>query len=262
MRKSDFLALRYTGGGAFSAPGPWQHGARIISSYELIIVTKGVVYLQEGERRFTLGEGDHLLLHPGVPHSGWKPSTGPTAFYWIHFTSESLPAEFAAPCTGRLREPGALIQLARQLLHMAEDPAYPAGTAEAMLYVLLAELLVQRAPRSPRDAFAARIHEYIRSHSYGPLTVQSVAAAFGYHPDHLSRVLKAYCGRTLQQDIANERMGRARQLLQDTGKTVAQVALELGFEDTNLFEKFFRYHQHCSPTQYRADFSLIHTNHR
>lgn len=149
MRKSDFSDLHYAGGGAFSAPGPWQHGARIIPSCELILVTKGWVYLQEGEHRYSLREGDYLVLHPGIPHTGWKPSFGPTAFYWIHFTLRHLPTELALPCTGRLQEPGALIQLARQLLHIAEDPAYPAGTADAMLYVLLAELLVQRAPRPP-----------------------------------------------------------------------------------------------------------------
>lgn len=262
MRKSDISGLRYTGGGAFSTGGPWRHGTRIIDSFELILVTRGTVAIREGQTRHTLQPEDYLLLHPGIEHAGWRTSEEPVSFYWIHFTLAAAPAMFSTPCAGRAPEPGAMILLARQLLQIGASPAYPAGTAEHMLAVLLAELQVQREMRGPQNAFAARVHEYIRSHSYEPLNVQAVAAAFGYHPDHLTRILKRCYGRTLREDIIHTRLERAKALLQDPEKTISQIALELGFEELNLFEKFFRYHQHCSPTQYRSSFSRLHTNHR
>ena len=259
MRKSDFSALRFQNGGVFSSPGPWIHARRVIDSTELILVTRGEVYLYEGAEEFTLSAGEFVILHPGLVHGGWKQSPGAGEFFWLHFTGWDAPPPL---CCGGLSNPGILVQSARQLLQISACPAYPAGTAEHMLAVVLAELEVQREAMVPKNALAVRLHEYIRSHSDAPLTVRQVAEAFGYHPDYLSRVLKECYGLTLQQDIAAERMNRARFLLQTTNRTVSAIAMELGYEEANLFEKFFRYHQKCTPTAYRNSFSDNHTNHR
>ena len=131
-----------------------------------------------------------------------------------------------------------------------------------MLAVLLAELEVQRKQAVPSNALAARTHEYIRAHSKEPLTATEVAEALGFHPDHLSRVLKGYYGLTLIQDITAQRLERAKRLLQSTDWTVARIALELGWQDGNLFEKFFRYHTKTTPTAYRDSFNNVHTNYQ
>ena len=258
MRKSDLSALHFLNGGVFSSPGPWIHGRRVIDSTELIVVTRGEACLYEGEMRFTLRAGDFMLLHPGVEHGGWRESEGAVEFFWLHFIGWEAPAG----CSGHLSNPGILVQSARQLLQISACPAYPEGTAEHMLAVILAELEVQRDAMAPKNALAVQLHEFIRSHSDRPLTVRQVASAFGYHPDYLSRILKECYGRSLQQDIAAERMNRARFLLQTTRQAVSAIALELGYEDANLFEKFFRYHQKCTPTAYRNSFPDNHTNHR
>jgi len=261
VRKSD--VLRFDGGGLFSSDGPWIHSQRVIESYELILVTRGTVHLQEGGREHTLTPNDYILLHPHIPHGGTKISTEAVEFYWLHFyapPAEWLP-RLRTPCTGMMTAPGALIQTTRQLLQIWDSPAYPTDTADHLLYVLLAEFLVQREQQAPQNALAARIHEYVRSHADRPLTAVQVAEKLGYHPDHLSRVLKSCYGLTLQQEIVRQRLERAKVLLQSTDCTVAEVAAKLGYDDPNLFEKFFRYHAKTAPTAYRNSFSRMHTNH-
>ena len=260
MRISDFSFAEFNGGGKFSSSGPWIHGQRIIESHELIVVTKGTVYMAEGDREFTLRPNDYLLLHPDLPHKGFKQSEEPVEFYWIHF----LPVngqEFEQPYTGTLSTPSTLIQTARQLLQICRSHAYPPDTTHHMLCVLLAELEVQRKQLAPQNALAARVQEYIRAHTDRPLTATQVADALGYHPDHLSRILKACYGITLQQEIVNQRIRRANLLLQTTDYPIYRIAMDLGYDDPNLFEKFYCYHQGISPAAYRNSFSKIHTNH-
>lgn len=260
MRKSDIL--KFDGGGRFSTSEPWIHSRRIIPSHELILVTKGTVFLFEGEQQYTLKPNDYIVLHPGTPHGGVTPSSGAVEFYWLHFFNP--PAAFSyldRPCCGHLRESSSLMQIIRQILHINHSPSYPAETADHLLYVLLAELTVLRDQEEPQNALAARVHEYIRSHAYLPLTATQVAEELQYHPDHLSRILKNCYGFTLQQDITNERLNRAKYLLQTTNLTISQIAMELGYADANLFEKFFRYHTDTTPTAYRNGFSELHTNH-
>ncbi|MBQ8894463.1 MAG: helix-turn-helix transcriptional regulator [Clostridia bacterium] len=262
--------LFFSGGGRFSSPGPWIHGQRQIDSFELILVTRGTVYLQENGREFTLRPNDYLVLHPFIPHGGTQATEEPVEFYWLHFMAGEtgiLPPpdweqRFAFPCFGTLPSPSALIQIARQLLQVQESPAYPEETAHHILYLLLAELAVQREQAEPQNALAARVHEYVRAHADRPLTVGQVAEALGYHPDHLSRILKGCYGFTLRQEIVTQRLSRAKLLLQTTDFSVSRIAMELGYEDPNLFEKFFRYHQGITPTAYRNSFSKQHTNHK
>ena len=270
MKKSDIVLLRFENGGLFSSKGNWIHGERVINSYELIIVTRGTVYIREGAKECALGVGDYILLHPDLPHGGTRVSDKPVEFYWLHFTLDSIGG-FPPPhdiirritplCSGTLSEPSILIQNARQLLQCSNSPEYTREISDHLMYIILDELLVQRERETPQNAFAARIHEYIRSYAHLPLTVSGVADALGYHPDHLSRVLKNCYGFTLKQDIAAQRVIVAKQMLQTTDLTVSQISMELGFADPNLFEKFFRYHTKTTPTAFRNGLSKIHTNH-
>lgn len=258
MRKNDIFEY----GGLFSSRGPWRHSQRTIPSHELIIVTKGTVYLQEGEQEFTLRPNDYILLHPNVLHGSFRTTEEPLEFYWLHFYPSKEREPFPFPYHGTLYTPGIMIQMARQLIQIRKSPTYPTGTADHLLYVLLAELKVQREQQAPQNALAARVHEYIRSHADLPLTVRQVAESIGYHPDHLSRVLKSCYGFTLRQEINRQRMNHARFLLQTTDNTIARIAMEMGYSDPNLFEKFFRYHQKTTPTEYRNSIKNIHTNHK
>ncbi len=259
MRISDLKDPVFTGGGVFSSEGSWIHGKRVLDSFELMLVTRGEVYIREGNTECCLQPGEYIVLRAGIPHEGWKVTERKTEFYWLHFLAKG---ELDSLYRGMARNLGVLIQSARQLLQIWEDGSYPEGTQDAMLRVLLAELDVQHEEKHGGAALAIQTREFIRSHSRGPLTAGEIADAMGYSTDHLSRVLKRSYGQTLGQTIAQERMNRARLLLQTTQMNIAQVAQELGWEDANLFEKFFRYHQKCTPNAYRKSFTKYHTNHR
>lgn len=269
MRKSD-LFLCVTSGGLFTSSGPWVHGKRIIDSFELILVTRGTVYIREGEKEYTLYPNDYLLLRPDVLHSGTKVSQETVEFYWLHFVLDEYagvtpPKDFtkflSSPFSGTLGMPSVVIQIIRQMLQYNGTPLYPKETVNHLLYVLLAELIVQRKQKVPQNSLAYRVHEYIRSHSFSPISTLEVSDYFGYHSDYLSRVLKKCYGFTLQQVITEQRLSRAKFILQTSNLTVSQIALELGYTDPNLFEKFFKYHTKVTPTEYRNSFSRLHTNH-
>ena len=48
MRISDLKDPVFTGGGVFSSEGSWIHGKRVLDSFELMLVTRGEVYIREG----------------------------------------------------------------------------------------------------------------------------------------------------------------------------------------------------------------------
>ena len=267
VRKSDLLSLRFSNGGLFSTKKPYRHSTRVIDSYELIVVTKGTLYMQQDGKDYTLDAGSYLLLAPGVVHGGTNISDKGIEYYWLHFYVDDqrgiqVPEGFGSlPWSARLTSPGVIIQAARQLLHCVESPSYPQGVCEHIMFVLFSEIISQSVNTLPQNSLALRTHEYIRSHANTMVTASSVAESLGYNSDYLSRILKDHYGRTLQQDIVHERLERAKLLLQTSDFTVERIALELGYESANLFVKFFRYHLKTTPTAYRNSYTKLHTNH-
>ena len=71
--------------GIFTADDSWIHMERIIDSYELILVTKGTVFIQQDYEKYIINKGDILLLTPGLKHKGYSFSAKGTRFYWVHF---------------------------------------------------------------------------------------------------------------------------------------------------------------------------------
>ncbi len=267
MRKSDLLAVCYRSGGLFSSETAWQHSTRSIATFELIVVTKGTVYLQEDGREFTVGAGEYLFLYPHRVHGGTRVSEMPVEFFWLHFAQDEVggidvPHPDSLPQSGTLHNNGEIVQLISRLLHYGESSHYPPSCCDCALSLLLWELRKQTSDMPVANALAERVHEYIRSHGDIVLTVAAVERFFGYNADYLSRVLKANRGVSLQQDIIAERLDRAKLLLQTSNYTVERVARELGYDDPNLFVKFFRYHLRTTPTAYRNTYTRRVTNHR
>ena len=67
----------------------------------------------------------------------------------------------------------------------------------------------------------------------------------------LYRKLKAITDRSAAIFIRHVRLEKAKELLQNSDKTVAEVAFETGFNDPNWFSKAFREEFGQSPTQFR-----------
>ncbi len=266
MRKSDLLSVQYTTGGLFSSERAWQHSTRSIGTFEVIVVTKGVVHIAEDGNEFEVKAGEYLLLYPHRVHGGTRISETAVEFFWLHFTESTDGAQAPHPDTipqkGSLQTGSDIVQLARQLLHYGESAWYPPACCHCALALLLWEIRKQALGAPVTNALAERVHEYIRSHSDRMLSVAAVETRFGYNADYLSRVLKTHRGVSLQQDIIAQRLNRAKLLLQTSNYTVEHIARELGYEDANLFVKFFRYHTHTTPTAYRNRYTKRLTNHR
>ena len=70
-------------------------------------------------------------------------------------------------------------------------------------------------------------------------SLAALARRIGYQPDYLNRMLKQFCGLTLGELRGAARLQTARRLLLET-RSIADVAIETGFDDPNYFSRWFR----------------------
>ena len=82
-------------------------------------------------------------------------------------------------------------------------------------------------------------------------SITEMAHVAGMSPYQLDRRMKQVFGLTTGQWILQTRIGRARNLLADSGRSIAQIALEVGYADQSAFTRRFRRATGLSPTEYR-----------
>jgi len=100
------------------------------------------------------------------------------------------------------------------------------------------------------DAFR-QVLEYVREHYREPLTNQSVAERFGYHPNYISQLFRERTDAPLHRYLLQLRIRRAQTLLQTTEAPIGEVAREAGFENVGYFCRYFRKVTGHSPSAYR-----------
>lgn len=251
--------ISYEHMGEFHSDAAWIHPVRSIKSYEIILVLEGTVYLHEDEKEYILNPNDVIILEPELIHGGSKTVTEPVAFYWLHFYTD-LPLPMKVLSDQDLYE---VRQLLRRLLHLTNTTGYSCHAADATVLLILEEFskIVQERTTDSRVNIS-QITEYIRIHSDRKLTVSALARHFHYNPDYIAKLFQKHLGIGPKEYIAQQRLKKAKDLLLTTDLPIKLLATELGYEQENLFIKFFQYHEKISPTAFRNQYYNTHMNNK
>lgn len=129
------------------------------------------------------------------------------------------------------------------------------GMYRAQSSAILKQILIKVIETVDENALPARMVEaldnYIRENASDDISNTEIGAIFGYHPFYVSKVLKDRKGITLRQYIISYRLKLAKKLLEESGKSINEIAEECGFNDPSYFTKTFRSNFGMTPKEYR-----------
>jgi AraC family transcriptional regulator len=94
--------------------------------------------------------------------------------------------------------------------------------------------------------------DYIRSNVSQSLSLSDIATMTGFSSYHFARAFKATTGISPYQYVLRCRVELAQQLLQEKGRSLAEVAVEAGFGNQSHMTTVFRRVLQTTPQQYRA----------
>jgi AraC-like DNA-binding protein len=115
--------------------------------------------------------------------------------------------------------------------------------------------LRDRNRAEPVEIWKAR--KFIHQHSDDELSLTKVAKLSNISGNHLSEKFKEVTGINFVDYIARIRVGKARDLLQNSNLRISEIAFAVGFQSLSQFNRVFRKVTRKSPTQFRK----IHTKH-
>lgn len=235
-------------------------------------------YCLEGEfevildrRRYTVHEGELLLVSPMVPHE-IPPSYAPERRVLTCVLGPALLREAfsafseAAPPSPVLRTEEISDALRGALLLTAElaTATAPEGRLSLLssLFFIASQLVAALRTGSERERGDLRGVAGIEPaleliwHGYrAPLTVEMAAAATGYSKSNFCKMFRTVTGESFHRALNRRRIRAACDLLATTALPISAIAAEVGLPEPKTFSRVFRETEGCSPHEYRRKLS-------
>jgi AraC-like DNA-binding protein len=103
-----------------------------------------------------------------------------------------------------------------------------------------------------RPGLVDQMLAYANEHYHRPMSLKEVAQVLGRNASYLSTLFRLGTGLTFHAYLDELRLAKAKELLRDRTRTVAQAASETGYASEDWFRHAFKAHTGLSPSDWRA----------
>jgi AraC-like DNA-binding protein len=242
--------------------------------YELTLIVKGNGMRLVGDSYLPFQAGDLVLLGSGIPHT-WESDTNShetVAAVVIQF-SEDFIANFMnseafykikkmlqASVRGLIFSKSSAMEIEQQMITIATEKEVKQITA---LLDVLNDLAFENyetlasafySPKNSRENETRinTVFNYIKQNSAATILLEQAAASVHLTTGAFCKFFKRMTGKTFSDYVNEIRIGNACNLLSHTDKTIAQIAIESGFENQTYFNRIFLKKKNCTPKQFRV----------
>ena len=236
-------------------------------SFEFITVFSGVVSVTVGTERYTIAQGESLLVPPFVTHSI---ASEPEATFFIavfsgdyvdevaglfkskradyhKFILSDITREYVLSNLCPTRDP-----LGEQSLRMPTPKRF---LLRSCLYGILSEYLngATLVPNKKEDTLILDMLSYIEQHYLDDITLKDMARSLGYTHEYASRVFNRTLGISFKSLVNQYRLESAVSLMRSSGDSLVSIAMASGFQSLRSFNRICRELLGSSPSEIKRN---------
>ncbi len=150
-------------------------------------------------------------------------------------------------------------ELSKKILYESENTTSVSDLRiKGYTYLLMAHLIknytLQNEEISSKKSQLIKINsvlQYISAHYHTHITTAELAKEFFLSEYYFCHFFKAETGMTPVSYINKFRIEKSTVYIKTTNENLTQIALKVGFEDSNYFSKIFKKHKGMSPREYK-----------
>ena len=95
------------------------------------------------------------------------------------------------------------------------------------------------------------IQNYLDSNYYEEISLDDLSRRFGISKFHMSREFKRYVGKSPNDYLIDRRLDRAKELLSDSNRSIAEIGQLVGIPNPNHFLYLFKAREGLTPSAFR-----------
>ena len=100
-----------------------------------------------------------------------------------------------------------------------------------------------------------QVLRYIEDHCTEKVKLEDAADLINYNPSYFSRLFHQFTGFTFVEYLNRCRTDAAVRMLQETDRTISEIAMECGFPNVSSFITFFKRQYQMTPEKYRKNYA-------
>ena len=231
-------------------PEPFSVNFHKHSCYELVLYKQGKGTIATEDVVYDYKENTLAVFPPGVIHNEIN-----------HFESKILIIEFFAK---DIQVPAGIFQADEDICHIlhhifreySSGEEYSLEIAKKQLEVILYMLSRNQLNQKAKPNFSLILNNmdnYIRENMSLPIHIRDFAKMYHYSPDRFRHIFTEHVKMSPKQYVISKRLTYAKTLLEETEKTVTEIAQECGFYDVSQFSKMFKKQFSESPNTYKKN---------
>lgn len=235
--------------------------------FELTYVIEGEAEAENNGKKYTLKQGEAMIVLPYSLHSYCSPKHSKTLVVvfsgnYVSAFSRLFSNSDAENCSTAIHKETA--EYAIKIL--TENPvrndekqkwtffAKPEQIRlKAALYALCSEfvLTVKLTERKKSDAPIFDILSYIEHNYLSDISLYTMAGALGYDFRYLSRLFSRVIGVNFKTLVNQYRCDKAKSMIYETDATISEIALASGFQSIRTFNRVFKELNGLNPSELR-----------
>ena len=225
---------------------------------EILYVLSGRTAVMLRNTNYALRAEHFTVFNPYEEHGIYRGEGSHTLSFYI---PDSVLREAGAGhidcCSQTMPERGEYIELIRvrlaqlfKALQTDRNRSFVLSQAYGLLSILAQEFYTEKKP-AVRDEHVINALRYIGSHYTQDISLGEVADEIHLSKSHLSRIFQKQTGTGFAGYVNALRLNLAKTLLENTKKSILDVALECGFSSANILNANFKNAYGCTPGAYR-----------
>ena len=233
-------------------------------SVELFLVLEGKLDFFINSRQYGLKPNDFVIVSPNEVHSIDCPDPNITIVLQIPvksfegYMSDESCISFAEK-DKELKDK--VVKLVTDMFETYEKQEYGyrlkvKSRFLEFMYLIVTEFRIEQTDKVQVQqkrhlGKLSQVTQYMKENYNKELSLEMVAARFGFTPTYLSHMFREYAQVGYRTYLIDLRVKYAMRELLNTDRYVGDIALDHGFPDARAFAKAFRKRYGCLPSQYR-----------
>ena len=247
---------------------------------ELLFCMSGDLEYLLGTQRYSVREGDWLIIPPGVSHRPLNTTMRPQNYYdriviwisgryvsgcrklwpdvdWTPFLPAGEGGTGAGHCLHADAQPDLQIRELFERICTEFEQSLPdwepavCGMTLSLMILLARVISRQHVPESSRTDLLDQIIEYVEENLNRRITLEGTARQFLISESTLSKTFRTRLNTSFYQFVKQRRLIAAKELLAQTD-ALSEIPEQVGFSDYSSFYRAFKKEYEMTPSQYRS----------
>lgn len=129
------------------------------------------------------------------------------------------------------------------------------GDLEKLVQIAINELfiVIENTNSNKNSLMIKNILAYITSNLEKDLSLENISNKFSFSPTYFSKLFKDIIGINYFEFLLNQKIVKAKELLETTNMRIYNISLNVGYEDVSYFNRIFKKRTGLSPDKYRKN---------